>query len=179
MDCLKNFLCQKVFIYCILTMPNMKRGQLKAVIIILILVAAVIGLLFFTRKEGKAIEQPMPVTVVATPEPQEVVSKVLYEAPAPVPQIRSEPLAAPDYCTASHSSRTCHAATALARSKCPRGYTCKTVSMGWSAEGCYVEVHCNAPGTSGIKQPDYAREGEKQPYAAGYYRQPPSSGSMT
>ncbi len=158
----------------------MKRGQLKAVIIILILVAAVIGLLFFTRKEGKAIEQPMPVTVVATPEPQEVVSKVLYEeAPTPVPQIRSEPLAVPDYCTASHSSRTCHAATALARSKCPRGYTCKTVSMGWSAEGCYVEVHCNAPGTSGIKQPDYAREGEKQPYAAGYYRQPPSSGSMT
>lgn len=158
-----------------------KRGQLKAVVVILILVAAVLGLLFFTRKEGQAIQQPMPETVVATPEPQEVVSKVLYEeAPAPVPtQIRSEPPAVSDYCTASHSSRTCHAATALARSQCPRGYTCKTVSMGWSAEGCYVEVHCNAPGTSGIKQPEYAREGEKQPYAAGYYRQPPSSGSVS
>jgi hypothetical protein len=130
----------------------MKRGQMAGVIVIFLVVAAIVALLFLSKKEGqegKAIQ--MPETIVATPEPVEVVSKIIYQEHEPA-QIRSEEPGPGDYCVGSQSARTCAAATSLARKQCPTGYECKTVSAGWSAEGCYVELHCShAKPRSGIK----------------------------
>ena len=126
----------------------MKRGQMAGIIVIFILVAAIVALLLLSKKEeqsGKAIQ--LPETVVATPEPQEVVSKVLYSEP-----IQSAPPVPADYCKGSGTARTCSQATTIARQQCPAGYDCKSVTPGWSAEGCSVELHCSAPkSATGIK----------------------------
>jgi type IV secretory pathway VirB10-like protein len=155
----------------------MKRGQMAGIIVIFILVAAIVALLFLTKKEeqsGKAIQ--MPETIVATPEPQEVVSKVIYTEPEPT-QAPPAPTQAPaqDVCITSHSATTCHAARALAQKKCPRSYQCEQTKLGLAPEGCYVELRCQR-GTSGVKpREDYPRETQPMPYEAGYYKYPPSS----
>src|SRR5574341_31169 len=155
----------------------MKRGQLKAIIIILLIIGVVISFLMFSQKQaGKAIYQEIP----SVPE-EKPVEQIIYkvqetpvpEMPAPVATI--QPPAPPKPCIATHDAVCCHAATALAMKKCPSGYKCKTTSIWVAAEGCGIEVTCTPP-TSGIKPTPYPIEGEKLPYAAGYYRQPASSG---
>ncbi len=160
----------------------MKRGQLKAIIIILLIIGVVVSFLMFSQKQaGKAVYQEIP--SVYEEKPVEQIIYKVPEAPAPkkpapeipVPVATIQPPAAPKPCIATFDAVSCHAATALAMKKCPSNYKCKTTSIWVAAEGCGIEVTCTPP-TSGIKQPEYPREGEKLPYAAGYYRQPASSG---
>lgn len=134
-----------------------------AVAVVLLIIAVVLGVLLFSRKEaevGKAVQQPifevpqeivtkayLPIETVETPAPA---------APTPLPtaaQVQSPVPGEREYCKGSYSANTCYTANTYARKQCPRGYACKTVSTGWSAEGCYVELHCvpQKP-VSGIKQ---------------------------
>jgi hypothetical protein len=164
----------------------MKRGQMTAVVVVFIIVAAVFGVLTFSQKKvGKAIYTEIP-----QPEHEELpVEQTLYtSAPVemtiiptatPVPQVQ-KPAAAPEPkpCIAQKSMSTCYAARSLAQKQCPSDYICKPTLMGPSAEGCFIELTCIPPTGAGIKgQEQYSDQvgTQKQPYAAGYYRQPPTT----
>lgn len=156
----------------------MKRGQLKAIIIILLIIAVVVSFLMFSQKQaGKAVYQKIPQPVHEEKPVEQIIYKVpeksAPEIPAPVPTV-VQPPAVPKPCIATFDAVSCHAATALAMKKCPSNYKCKTTSIWVAAEGCGIEVTCTPP-TSGIKSPQYPIEGEKLPYAAGYYRRPATS----
>lgn len=152
---------------------------MAGVIVIFLVVAAIFALLFLTKKEeqsGKAIQ--MPETIVSTPEPQEVVSKVIYTEPEQAPvqptPARTQAPHENEVCVTSYSATTCHAARALAQKGCPRGYQCTQTALGLAPEGCYVELKCQK-GTTGIKPKEYQRDTQPMPYEAGYYKYPPSS----
>ncbi len=166
---------------------------MTAVVVVLLIVAAVFGVLMFSQKKvGKAIYDEIP-----KPEHQELpVEQTLYTSPpvvqptippaTPVPQVQkpAAPAAIPEPkpCIAQKSESTCYAARSLAQKECPSDYICKPTSMGPSAEGCFMELTCFPPTGRGIKgqeQHTYQLPEKPQPYAAGYYRQPPSSGSIT
>lgn len=166
----------------------MKRGQMTAVVVVFIIVAAVFGVLTFSQKKvGKAIYEEIP-----QPEHQELpVEQTLYTSPpvamtiippaTPAPQVQ-KPIAVeasePKPCIAQKSESTCYAARSLAQKDCPSDYICKPTSMGPSTEGCFMELTCFPPTGRGIKgqeQHTYQLPAQPQPYAAGYYRQPPTT----
>jgi len=158
----------------------MKRGQLGVILVIILLIAVVAGVLIYVQKQGarpgKAIEPPI---VYSQPEEQPV-EKIIYTAPEPTPPPVEKPVQVPpkpesQSCIARYSAYSCDAAKKLALKQCPRDYKCSTISIGWSAQGCALELECKPAASGIVKKETQTPQALPQPYGEGYYRRPPSS----